>query len=101
MAKKFEKLARISEATARRAKITPISPPWGRRSVHVQVLELWPLAKFHAQIWQVRKLARIVETAARRAKISSMSIPWGRKRVYVQLLELWPLAMFHAQIWQF
>ncbi len=67
----------------------------------MQLLELWPLGKFHAQIWQVWKWARISETAARRAKITLISTPWGRQRVHVQLLELWPLAKFHAQIWQF
>ena len=54
----------------------------------MQILELWRLAKFHAQIWQVRKMARILKTAARRAKISSILPPWGIKSVYVQLLEL-------------
>ena len=54
----------------------------------MQILELWRLAKFHAQIWQVRKMARILKTAARRAKISSILPPWGIKRVYLQLLEL-------------
>ena len=49
--------------------------------VYVQLLELWPLAKFQAQIWQFWKLARISETAARRANISSISTPWGRRRV--------------------
>ena len=47
----------------------------------MQLAELWPLAKFHAQIWQFWELARISETAARRAKLSSVSTPWGRKRV--------------------
>ncbi len=67
----------------------------------VQLLKLWPIAKFHAQIWQFWKMAYISETAARGAKISSISTLRGRKRIYVQLLELWPLAKFHAQIWQF
>ncbi len=53
------------------------------QSVYVQLLEFWPLANFHAQIWQVRKLARILETAAHGAKMSSISTLWGRKRVYM------------------
>ena len=94
----------------RKAKISSISTPWGRKRAYMQLLELWRLAKFHVQIWQFWKLARI--TAARRPKISSISTPWGRfefeirtsisrKRVYVQFLELWPIANFHAQVWQF
>ncbi len=69
--------------------------------IYVQLLKLWPIAKFHAQIGQFWKLASISENATHRAKLSSISTPWGRKRIYVQLLELWPLAKFHAQIWQF
>ncbi len=97
----FEKLVRILKTSARRAKTSSILTPWGRKTVYMQLLELWQLAKFHAQIWLFRKLACISETAAHRAKVSSISTPWGRKRVYVQLMELWPLAKFHAQIWQF
>ncbi len=26
--------------------------PWGRKRVYVQLLALWPMAKFHAQMWQ-------------------------------------------------
>ena len=78
-------------------------PLWGRKGVHVyaQLLELWPMAKFHAEIWSFWKSAPISETITRRAKISSISTPWGRKKVYVQLLALRPMAKFHAQIWQF
>ncbi len=69
--------------------------------ITVPVLELLPMGKFHAQIWQFWKMANISETAARRAKISSISNPWGRKRVYVQLLDVLSLAKFHGQLWQF
>ncbi len=80
------------------AKISSISTPWGRKRVYVQ---LWLMAKFHAQIWQFWKSPYISETAACRANTSSISTLWDRKRVYVQLLALWPMAKFHAQIWQF
>ena len=53
--KLFWKLAHISETAARRAKISSISAPWSRERVCVQLLELWPLSKFHAQIWQFWK----------------------------------------------
>ena len=92
--------------------------------MYVQLLELWKMAKFHAQIWQFWKWAHILETdiwaphmcvlsaikniyiletAALSAKISSILTIWGIKGVYmyVQLLELWPVAKFHAQIRQF
>ncbi len=76
----------------KRVKISSILTPWFRKGPNVQLLELWPMAKFHAQIWQSWKSARISETGARRAKISPISTPWGRKSVYVQLLELWQMA---------
>ncbi len=66
--------------------------PNGPRCDHVQLLEFWPMAKFHAQIWQFWKSAIIPETVAHRAKICSISTSRVRKRVYVQLLELWPMA---------
>ncbi len=98
----FWKSACISETAACRAKISSILTPFGRkRAYDVQILELWPIAKFHVQIWQFCKSVYISETAACRAKISSISTPWERKRVYVQLLELLPVAKYHAQIWQF
>ncbi len=31
----------------------------GRKRAYVQLLELWPLAKFHAKIWEFRKSARV------------------------------------------
>ncbi len=68
---------------------------------NIPPLELWPLAKFHTQIWQFWKLGHISKTTARRANISSISPPWGRKRMFVQLLEFRPLDKFHAQIWHF
>ena len=34
------------------AQISPISILWGRKSRYVQLLALWPIAKFHPQIWQ-------------------------------------------------
>ncbi len=42
----------LGKRDVRRAKISSISIPWGRKKVYVQLLELWPMAKFHAQIWQ-------------------------------------------------
>ncbi len=45
-------------------------------TVYVQLLALWQMAKFHAQIWQFWKSAHISETAAQRAKISSILTPW-------------------------
>ena len=66
----FWKSARISETAPRRAKISTISPTWGKNRVYmyVQLLELWLMGRFYAQIWQFWKLARISETAARRVK---------------------------------
>ena len=40
-------------------KVSLISTPWDRKKVYVQLLEILPMAKFHAQIWQLRKLARM------------------------------------------
>ena len=42
------------EIAAYRAKISSILSPWGkmRVPVYVQLLELWPIATFHAQIWK-------------------------------------------------
>ncbi len=74
--------ARISETAARRAKISSISTLWGRKRVYVQLLALWPMAMFHAQIWQFWKTARISETTAHILKISSISTP-GVKREYM------------------
>ncbi len=82
---KVRKLARILETAVRRAKKSSISTTWVRKRLYVHLLELWLLAKLHAQIWQCWRLARILETAARRATISSILTPQGRKRVYVQL----------------
>ena len=95
----------ISETTACRAKISSISTSWCRKRVgtciYVQLLKLWPMDRFHAQMWQFWKWACISETTAHRAKISSISTSWCRKRVNVQLLALWPMVNCHAQIWQF
>ncbi len=88
-------MARISETAAHRAKLTSISSPWGRKREYVQLLALWPMAKFHAQIWQFLEIS---ETAGHRVKISLILTPWGGERIYAQLLELWPLAKFHARI---
>ncbi len=57
-----------------------ILTPWGRRTVYVQLLELWPMAKFHTMIWQFWKSASISETADHTAKISSNSTPPGVER---------------------
>ena len=59
--RQFRKLARISEITARRSKISSSSTLCGRKRVHVyvQLLELLPFAKFHDQICKVEKSARI------------------------------------------
>ena len=35
-------------------KFTP-PPPRGRKRAYVQLMELWPMPKFHAQTWQFRK----------------------------------------------
>ncbi len=78
----FWKLGSILETPAHRAKISSIWTLWRRMSIHVQLLELWPLAMFHAQIWEVRKLARILETAARRAKKAQFWLP-GVERDYM------------------
>ena len=48
----FEKSACISEIAAPREKISSISIPWGRKRVYVQLLKLFPMVKFHAQIRQ-------------------------------------------------
>ncbi len=89
-------MASISETAAHRAKISSISTPCGRKRIYVQLLELWPLAKFYAQLWQVR-MASILKNAACRAKISSIFTPWGRNKLYVQLLALWPMATFQVE----
>ncbi len=39
----------ILETAARRANISSVSTPWGRKTVYVQLLELLKVAKFHAQ----------------------------------------------------
>ncbi len=41
----YQKTARISETTTRRAKISSIWTPWGRKRVYVQLLELWQMTK--------------------------------------------------------
>ena len=79
------KSARISDTDARRAKISFILTPWGRNRVYVQLLELWPMAKFHAQIWQFWKSAGISEAAVHRVKISSISTP-GVEKEYMYTL---------------
>ena len=43
-------------------------------------LVFWPMAKFHAQMWQS---VCISETAALRTKITQISTPLGRKWVYI------------------
>ncbi len=73
-------------------KISLISTRWGRKSVYVQLLELYTCSN-------VATLK--ISERFRRAKISSISTPWDRKRVDIQLLELLPVAKFHAQILQF
>ncbi len=62
--------------------------PWGRNRVYVQLLALWPMAKFHAQIWPFWKFACISETAAPRVKISSISTP-GLEREYMWKFGKW------------
>ena len=49
-------------------------------TIYVQLLELLPMVKFHAQIWQVWKSTCTSETFVCRVKISSISTPWGRKK---------------------
>ncbi len=44
-------MACISETAVCKVKITSVSTPWGRKRVYVELLELWPMAKFHAQIF--------------------------------------------------
>ena len=41
----FWKISNISETTALGVKIISSSPPWGRKRVYVQLLELWPMAQ--------------------------------------------------------
>ena len=41
----FLKTACISETTTRRAKISSLSTPWGRKRLYVQLLEVWQMAK--------------------------------------------------------
>ncbi len=62
------KIADVLEMASRRAKRNGIWDSGVVQEVYVQHLELWPMAKFHAQIWQFSKPAHISETAARRAK---------------------------------
>ncbi len=52
-------------------------------------MALWPMDKFHAQIWQFWKLVCISETAAPRLKISSISTP-GVERQYMWNFGKWP-----------
>ncbi len=82
---------RISEIAARRVKKgLNFKPLWYKESINmcnfVQLAQLWPMAKFHAQIFQFWKSAHISKAAASRAKIGSIPIPWGREWVYVELL---------------
>ena len=44
--------SKISEMASRRAKRSEIWDPGVVLGIYVQLLELWPIAKFHAQIWQ-------------------------------------------------
>ncbi len=44
------KSACISDTAARTAKKSSTLTPWGRKSLYVQLLALWPIGKFHAQI---------------------------------------------------
>ncbi len=69
------KIGHISEAAARRAKVAEFRHPWDRKIVYVQLLELWSMVKFHAQIWQFLKSTHISETVSRIAKIRSISPP--------------------------
>ncbi len=46
----FLKWARLSETAGHRVKISLILTPWGGERIYAQLLELWPLAKFHARI---------------------------------------------------
>ncbi len=92
------KIADILQMASRRAKRSEIWDSGGTSRSICATLALWPMAKFHAHIWQFWKWACISETAACRGNISSILTPCGRKTVYVHLLELWPLANFHGQI---
>ena len=47
---RFHKSARISKAPAYRMKINSTVTRWGKKRVYVQLLELLPVVKFHAQI---------------------------------------------------
>ncbi len=47
------------KTAAHRAKISSISASLGKKRVYVQILELLPMAKFHAQVWQFWKTANI------------------------------------------
>ncbi len=69
----------------------------GVERVYVHLLELWPMASFHAQIWQFLESACISESPVGhvgRVKINSISTPLDRKSLYVQLLELGQLPSF-------
>ncbi len=46
---------------------------WGRKRIYVQLLELWPMTKLHAQVFW--KWPNISETAVRWAKIRAISPP--------------------------
>ncbi len=46
------KTANILEMGSRRAKESEIWDSGGSLGIYVQLLELWPMTKFHAQIWQ-------------------------------------------------
>ena len=93
------KIANILEIASHRAKLVGLGGGGGGggervyvESIYVQFMELWPIAKFQAQIWQFWKSALTSQTAACRVKLRSISTAWGRKRLLVQILELWPMA---------
>ncbi len=62
----FEKWLPVSKTDVRRAKISFISTPCGRKRVHIQLWDLSSNSRFHAQIRKFKKSASISETAARR-----------------------------------
>ncbi len=99
---KFWKLVRISETAARRAKISSISTPCGRKRTYVQLLKLWLLLEY-AEIWQCWNLASISESAVHRVRMSSNLSPWGKQSICATAgtLANGQACKFHAQIWQF
>ncbi len=93
----------IPKMAARRAKISLLFTPWGRKRVHMQLWDVSSNSRFHAQIWKFKKSASISETAARTHMIEQKLAefqPHGVERVCATsgTTSVLP-SLFYAQNW--